>query len=60
MGLLGEAHLAETIFGNTNLTAAQGLDTCHHNGPSTLDHRTLAKSGPLPCLSSGAVVYQTR
>jgi len=26
----------------------QGLETCGHYGPSALDHRTLAKSGPLP------------
>jgi hypothetical protein len=39
---------SETIFGDTNLTAAQGLETCVHLGPSILDHRTLAKSGPLP------------
>ena len=26
----------------------KGLETCHHIGPSTLDHRTLARSGPLP------------
>ena len=25
-----------------------GLETCNYFGPSTLDHRTLAKSGPLP------------
>jgi hypothetical protein len=26
----------------------QGLETCVHSGPSTLDHRTLARSGSLP------------
>ena len=26
----------------------RGLETCYHDGPSTLDHRTLARSGPLP------------
>jgi hypothetical protein len=41
-------HLLETIFSDTNLTAGRGLETCVHEGPSTLDHRTLAKSGPLP------------
>lgn len=40
--------LAETVFGDTNLTDVRGLETCDHGGPSTLDHRTLAKSGPLP------------
>jgi hypothetical protein len=43
-----EAFLVETVFINTNLRGAEGLDTCHHVGPSTIDHRTLAKSGPLP------------
>jgi uncharacterized protein YjbI with pentapeptide repeats len=45
---VSEAFLNETVFGDTNLTAVQGLETCTHVGPSTLDHRTLAKSGPLP------------
>jgi uncharacterized protein YjbI with pentapeptide repeats len=45
---LSEAALHETVFSNTNLTAVRGLDTCFHLGPSTLDHRTLARSGPLP------------
>ena len=37
-----------TIFGDTNLTTARGLETCLHRGRSTLDHRTLARSGRLP------------
>src|SRR6516162_502874 len=45
---LSHVHLYETIFSDTTLTAARGLETCVHEGPSTLDHRTLAKSGPLP------------
>ena len=45
---LSEVSLRETIFSDTNLTAVQGLETCDHSGPSTLDHRPLAKSGPLP------------
>jgi uncharacterized protein YjbI with pentapeptide repeats len=36
------------VFSDTNLTAVRGLETCHHWAPSTLDHRSLAKSGPLP------------
>jgi hypothetical protein len=40
--------LVETVFGDTNLTMVQGLETCQYHGPSILDHRTLAKSGPLP------------
>jgi hypothetical protein len=45
---VSKAMLYETVFGDTNLTAVRGLETCHYFGPSTLDHRTLAKSGPLP------------
>ena len=45
---LSEVSLYETVFGDTNLTAVRGLETCHYDGPSTLDHRTLARSGPLP------------
>ena len=47
-GQLIQGTLFETIFSNTNLTAVRGLETCRHDGPSTLDHRTLAQSGPLP------------
>src|ERR1700722_15845715 len=45
---LGGARLYETVFGGTNLKDARGLSTCEHHGPSTIDHRTLAKSWPLP------------
>jgi uncharacterized protein YjbI with pentapeptide repeats len=38
----------ETALGNANLRGATGLDLCRHQGPSTVDHRTLAQSGPLP------------
>jgi hypothetical protein len=40
--------LNETFFSSTNLTAGRGLETCRHDGPSTLDHPTLAQSGSLP------------
>jgi uncharacterized protein YjbI with pentapeptide repeats len=43
-----KVRLSDTVFGGTNLTAVQGLETCVYEGPSTLDHRTLARSGPLP------------
>jgi hypothetical protein len=43
-----QARLYETIFTDTTLTAVQGLETCVHYGPSILDPRTLARSGPLP------------
>jgi hypothetical protein len=45
---LSRATLYETVFVNTNLTRAKGLETCQHLAPSTIDHRTLQRSGPLP------------
>jgi uncharacterized protein YjbI with pentapeptide repeats len=45
---LSFADLGETLFINTNLSRATGLDRCSHCGPSTIDPRTLAKSGNLP------------
>jgi TIR domain/Pentapeptide repeats (9 copies) len=45
---LSHVELYETIFSATNLTAVRGLETCVHFGPSTLDRRTLVRSGPLP------------
>src|SRR5438874_2111497 len=42
---LSGAKLSETVFGNTDLRRAQGLDACSHFGPSTIDHRTLSRSG---------------
>jgi hypothetical protein len=40
--------LVDATFGDTNLTAVRGLESCNHRGPSILDHRTLIRSGPLP------------
>jgi uncharacterized protein YjbI with pentapeptide repeats len=45
---LSHVLLDETIFVDNDFTTVRGLETCRHGGPSTLDHRTLAKSGPLP------------
>src|SRR5262249_4310025 len=45
---LSGVFLNETVFSNTDLTTVQGLETCRHRGPSPLDHRTLARFGPLP------------
>jgi uncharacterized protein YjbI with pentapeptide repeats len=42
------AKLYNTIFGDVDLTSVIGLETCIHEGPSIVDHRTLQKSGPLP------------
>jgi uncharacterized protein YjbI with pentapeptide repeats len=38
----------ETVWSDVNLSTARGLDTVRHDGPSTIDFRTLAKSWPLP------------
>jgi hypothetical protein len=43
-----DALFLDTIFADSTLTSARGLDSCHHLGPSMLDHRTLFKCGPLP------------
>ncbi len=40
--------LYETVFGDTDLRQVQGLEACIHEGPSTIDYRTLARSWPLP------------
>jgi hypothetical protein len=45
---LTKTSLFETVFGNTDLREVQGLDACVHQGPSIIDHRTFALSGPLP------------
>jgi hypothetical protein len=45
---LSKALLGETIFGDTDLSTTTGLDTCGHGGPSTVDFRTLKRSGRLP------------
>jgi uncharacterized protein YjbI with pentapeptide repeats len=45
---LRETSFGETVFGDTDLSTVIDLDTCEHVGPSTLDHRTIAKSGRLP------------
>jgi uncharacterized protein YjbI with pentapeptide repeats len=45
---LTKARLAETVFGNVDLTRVIGLETCIHDGPSIIDHRTLERSGQLP------------
>lgn len=45
---LSGAILVETVFSDVDLSHTEGLATCNHEGPSTLDFRTLEKSGPLP------------
>ena len=43
-----KANVYESIFANADLRKAKSLETCRHSGPSTVDHRTLEKSGILP------------
>jgi uncharacterized protein YjbI with pentapeptide repeats len=45
---LTKTELAGTVFGDVDLTAVTGLETCEHWAPSIIDHRTLQKSGHLP------------
>ncbi len=45
---LSNAVLWETVFINTDLTEVKGLDTCVHNGPSSVDHRTISNSAGIP------------
>ncbi|NOY63542.1 MAG: toll/interleukin-1 receptor domain-containing protein [Gammaproteobacteria bacterium] len=45
---LTRATLLETVFVDTNMADAKGLDHCIHLGASTIDHRTLSRSGALP------------
>jgi uncharacterized protein YjbI with pentapeptide repeats len=45
---LSDAALWWTILADVNLSGVIGLETCGHVRPSTIDHRTLQKSGPLP------------
>jgi hypothetical protein len=45
---LAHAQLYETNFADVDLASVIGLDTCYHWGPSSIDLRTLQKSGPLP------------
>jgi uncharacterized protein YjbI with pentapeptide repeats len=45
---LTRARLFNTVLVDTNLSGVIGLQTCVHDGPSIIEHRTLEKSGPLP------------
>lgn len=44
---LQEANFWETVFAATDLRDVEGLDTCIHDGPSTLDLRTVMLSWPI-------------
>jgi uncharacterized protein YjbI with pentapeptide repeats len=45
---LTEALVWETIFGDVDLTATNGLNDCRHLGPSPIDFRTLSLSKNIP------------
>lgn len=45
---LTEANLYETIFSDTDLSGAVGLNACKFSGPCTIDHRTLFGYEALP------------
>lgn len=45
--ILDHAYFGGTLLGNTDLFNVVGLESCSHNGPSSIDIRTLAKSGRL-------------
>ncbi len=45
---LTEAEFAETMFADLNLTHVIDLATCKHISSSSIDHRTLQRSWPLP------------
>ncbi len=45
---LPRARLYETVFLDVDLSNTKGLEACIHWGPSSLDHRTLQRSGRLP------------
>jgi hypothetical protein len=44
------AFLGDTVFADTTLSEVNGLDDCHHLGPSSIDFQTLRNSGPFPRL----------
>lgn len=45
---LNAASVYETVFCDANLRNTKGLTSCMHFGPSSIDHRTLRRNGPLP------------
>ena len=40
--------LHDTVLANLDLSRTEHLISCRHDGPSTIDHRTLERSGALP------------
>lgn len=61
---LSEAIFVGTFFSDVNLSGAIGLGTCRHQGPSSIDFRTLVQSQSVPLsflrgcgLSDGLIDY---
>jgi hypothetical protein len=44
----GEAVLGNTVLANVDLSEVEDLESCRHDGPSSIDFRTLLQSGTLP------------
>jgi|SRR5690242_8892114 hypothetical protein len=42
------AHLGGTVLSNVDLSGCKNLEKVHHLAPSSIDVRTLQRSGPLP------------
>jgi hypothetical protein len=53
--LLSGAKLCDTVFANVDLSGCKGLESCKHRGPSSVDIRTLQRSGPLPLIFTRGV-----
>ena len=45
---LSRTILFETVIADVDLTSTKRLEEIYHRAPSTIDHRTLARSGELP------------
>ena len=45
---LRAAQLGQTEFLHLTLNSVYGLDSCFHHAPSSLDHDSMQRSGPLP------------
>ena len=48
-----KGYFGRNIFADVDLSQAKGLESCLHFGPSSIDHMTLIKSGPLPSCPVG-------
>jgi TIR domain/Pentapeptide repeats (8 copies) len=46
--IMSRAVVGFSVFSNTDLTAVEGLDLCHHYGPSTIDPYTVVRFPNVP------------